>query len=50
MSDDFCANCAIKCACDVSEYETMSDAQLDAVAALDVNLGDDTSIEGARRG
>lgn len=48
MPDDFCANCAIKCACDVSEYEAMSDAQLDAVAALDVNLGDDASIDRER--
>ena len=48
MNDDFCANCAIKCACDVSEYESMSDAALDAIAALDVNLGDDASIERSR--
>lgn len=52
MNDDFCANCAIKCACDVSEYESMSDAALDAIAALDVNLADDASIdrERVRRG
>ena len=47
MDDDFCAGCAIKCLCDVSEYETrsLSNAQLDAVSALDVNLGDDASID-----
>lgn len=50
MSDDFCAGCAIECLCDTSKYEAMSDAQLDAAAALDVNLANDTSIEGARRG
>lgn len=45
--EDFCADCAIKCLCDVSEYEdrAMSDAQLDAIAALDVNFADDASIE-----
>jgi len=43
---DFCAGCAIKCLCDVSEYEAraMSDAQLDAIADLDVNLADDASL------
>lgn len=43
--DDFCAGCAIKCLCDISKYEARSDAQLDAIAALDVNLADDTSID-----
>lgn len=43
-SDDFCAGCAIECLCDTSKYEAMSDAQLDAIAALDVNLADDASI------
>ena len=45
--EDFCADCANKCLCDVSEYEdrAMSDAQLDAIAALDVNFADDASIE-----
>jgi hypothetical protein len=43
---DFCAGCAIKCLCDVSEYEdrSMSDSQLDAIAALDVDFADDASI------
>lgn len=47
-ADDFCAGCAIECLCDTSKYEAMSDAQLDAIAALDVNLADDTSIDRAR--
>jgi hypothetical protein len=44
--DDFCKDCSIKCLCDVSEYEdrAMSDAQLDAIAALDVDFGNDASI------
>ncbi|MEU5157341.1 hypothetical protein [Glycomyces sp. NPDC021274] len=45
---DFCAECAIECLCDTSKYEAMSDAALDAVAALDVNLADDASIDRAR--
>jgi len=51
-SDDFCAGCEIECLCDTSKYEAKSDAQLDAIAALDVNLGDDASIdrERVRRG
>lgn len=51
-ADEFCAGCAIECLCDTSKYEAMSDAQLDAIAALDVNLANDASIarEEARRG
>lgn len=45
MTDDFCAGCAIECLCDTSQYEELSDAQLDAIAALDVNLADDQSIQ-----
>jgi len=48
-AEDFCAGCAIECLCDVSGYDNLSDAELDAIAALDVNLADDTSIEGADR-
>jgi hypothetical protein len=45
---DFCSGCAIECLCDTSKYEAMSDAELDAIAALDVNLADDPSIDRAR--
>ncbi len=48
MNDDFCAGCAIECLCDTSKYEAMSDAELDAVAALDVNLANDASIDRGR--
>lgn len=44
-ADDFCAGCAIECLCDTSKYEELSDAQLDAIAALDVNFADDASVD-----
>lgn len=44
-TDDFCAGCAIECLCDTSKYEAMSDAELDAIAALDVNFADEASID-----
>ena len=44
-ADDFCAGCAIECLCDTSGYEELSDAQLDAIAALDVNFADEASID-----
>lgn len=51
-TDDFCANCAIECLCDTTQNEDLSDAALDAIAALDVDLADDASIHRgeARRG